>query len=99
MALGQPLESLQRTDYFQEVGTGIEPLIILGHIDDDEIGDAPAIELRNVVMAVVALRAEREEERLFGKAEGTTVGEKKTNLCRGAAETVGADERCYLLNG
>ena len=69
MALGQTLQGLERTHHFQEIGLRIHPLIVLGYIDDDKIVNATAIKLGNVVVAVVALRVERKEERLFGKAE------------------------------
>ena len=56
VALGQTLQGLQRTDNFQEVCFGVYLFVILWYIDDNKVAHAPTIELRNVVVAVVALR-------------------------------------------
>ena len=66
MTFGQTLQGCQRRRHFQVVGILLR---MLRHLFHHERADTTTIELADVVVAVVALRAQGEEQCLLGKTE------------------------------
>ena len=62
MTFCQALESLQRVDNLQEVGSRIIRSISLRDISHHKVLDSTTIQLRNVVVTVITLRLERKEQ-------------------------------------
>ena len=62
MTFCQALESLQRVDNLQEVGSRIIRSISLRDISHHKVLDSTTIQLWNVVVTVITLRLERKEQ-------------------------------------
>lgn len=97
MALGQPLQSLERTDHKQEIGSGKEAVGRFGYSADYEIAHAAAIKVGNVLVSVVKARTQRKEKSCFRKDQRTAVREKPVDVGFGCAKTACADEGRYFI--
>ena len=65
MALGKPLQRLQRVGDFQEVGMGIKGGIVRGDVLDHKVVDSTAIQVGDVSRTVIALSLQGKEKRFL----------------------------------
>ena len=98
VTLGESLQGDKRVLHFQEVCVGVCCVIVGRNILYDEVAHSAAVEVRNVVVTVVASRFQSEEQCLLCETERSAVSKEEPDVGVCCAKAVGSDERCYLFN-
>ena len=98
MTLGEALEGCQRMGHPQEIGLGIDGVVMLRHLFDDEMTNTTTVEIAHVAMTIVALCLQGKEKRLLRETETTAVCQQPTDIAVAMAITTGSYQGCYLLD-